>query len=364
MSVTTGPSGGQGQGGSATTVTTTISIITTTTGPGGTSPPTLPPSTTTTALPTPTTTTTTTAPPTQLPADLPPILTAGPNGIGYLGGDLILGPIPDDEPGEWVYAVDDGAGGLVYAAVGADVQTIWWWGEGREPEVISFKPWRALHDAAVVGGRPVAIVEDNPDPSPDVEPEIYVQLVDLATLEEDTVPRQVGGIEWGISQVDHAGGRFLVTEVNHSCGEVYAFDASGADVDLPGVPAPACQIHFEVPYAGAAYAPDGSSFVVLERHTEDTGEPGGRVAGTDLVLYRGGAEALRVPVAGPDVDLSGVDFDGRWAIVPGPFDAPAEQGGDPIVVDTQAADPAPISLAGNGAYSYRFLTVPLAVGFR
>lgn len=334
---------------------------TTTTQPPTTTVTTQPPTTTTTSTASATTTTpapTTTAAP--VGGDVPPILAAGPNGIQILGGETLL-PAIADEPGVWVDAVPDGRGGLVYAAAGDAAQIIWWWPAGAaEPVNVSFKPGRILHDVAEVGGRPLAVVVDNPDPSPDVEPEDYLQLVDLETGGATDTGRQVGGIEWGVSQVSHRDGVVLVTEVNHSCGDLYATDLAGADVSLPGLPVPGCEVHFEVPYAGAAFAPDGG-YAYVERHYTQTDEPGGRVTGSDLVVIGAeGAEAARIDLDTGNEHLGDVAFDGRWVIVGGEFDPVEGRDRDPLLVDVVEGTVTRID--GNGAFSFRFAPSPLQVG--
>ncbi len=339
------------------TTTTTTTVATTTT-----------PTTTTSALPTTTTvppTTTTVAPTTTMapgepPAGFPLILAAGPNGIEILGGATLVPPIVD-EPGVWVDAVPDGRGGLVYAAAGDAAQIIWWWpAAAAEPVLVSFKPGRTLHDVAIIDGRPMAVVVDNPDPSPDVEPEDYLQLVDLETGDVSRTGRQVGGIEWGVNQVSHRDGVYLVTEVNHSCGDLYATDLAGDDLPLPGLPEPPCAVHFEVPYGGADFGPDGG-YAYLERHYVQTDEPGGAITGSDLVVVAAdGTERARIDLGTGDEHLRDVDYVGRWAIVGGEFDPVSGVDRDPLLVDVEQGTVT--RLAGNGAFSFRFAPEPLQVG--
>ncbi len=346
---------------------------------GSTVPPvTDPPSTTATLAPATTSTTTATAttaapttlvpPPTtatdveggELPAGVSPIVAAGPNGIEILGGATLVPPIVD-EPGVWVDAIPDGLGGLMYAAAGDAAQIIWWWPAGAaEPVLVSFKPGRLLHDVAIVDGRPMAVVVDNPDPSPEVEPESHLQLVDLETGDDSRTGLQVGGIEWGVNQVSHRDGVYLVTEVNHSCGDLYATDLAGGIIALPGLPEPPCAVHFEVPFSGAAFGPDGGYAYVVQHYVQ-TDEPGGTITGSELVVVDPeGTERARIDLGTGDEYLGEVDFDGRWAIVGGEFDPNLGVDGDPLLVD---ADGGTVTrVAGNGAFSFRFAPEPLQVG--
>ncbi len=341
--------------------TTTTSAPTTTQPP----PTTTAPAATTTTAPAPTTTTTvaptpTLPAPTDPPDEAPPILAAGPRGIVILGGQTIV-PAIVDEPGVWVDAVPDGLGGLVYAAAGDAAQVIWWWPAGAgEPSIVSFKPGRFLHDVAVIDGRPTAIVVDNPDPSPDVEPADFVQLVDLETGDTTTTGRQIGGIEWGAPQVAYRDGVFLVTEVNHSCGDLLAFDLAGADVPLP-LPEPPCAVHFELPFGGADFGPPGTGFAYVEHHYADTGKAGGELTGADLVVIGDdGAEQARVALGTAGVPYDGVDFDGRWAVVETRYDFEGDRYLDPRLVDTRTGSV--WTLAGREATSFRFAPDPLQVG--
>ncbi len=335
-----------------TTTTSTTEVVATTTTPGTST-------TTTTAA-----TTTTEAPAITLD-ELPPLIGAGPDGItlGVIGGRQLVAPVPSDEPGEWVDAAGDGAGGFVYVAAGDSGQIIWWWPAGAtEPRVVSFKPGRVFHEAAVIDGRPTIIVVDDPNPALGAEPREFVQLIDLEDGGTEEI-RQVGGIVWGAAQVSYRAGTFLVTEFNHSCGDLVAFDRAGTTVRLPLHPVPACQIHFEVPYAGGVLSPDGS-WAYLERHTVASGEPGGTVTHTDLVVVRDGTEAVRVEVAGEGVNPGALRFDGRWALIqPGwtVVQVPEEDPQPFIVVDTSG----PIRVAtvdAVGFTSLRFLETPLATG--
>ncbi len=341
-------------GTTSTTVATTTS--TTTSAPATTTTTAVPPTTTTVA----TATTTTTTTPTDPPEGVPPVIAAGPNGIEILGGPVLIPPIVD-EPGVWVDAIPDGLGGLVYAAAGDAAQIIWWWPAGAaEPVLVSFKPGRTLHDVAIVDGRPMAVVVDNPNPAADVEPEDYLLLVDLESGDDSRIGRQVGGIEWGVNQVSHRDGVYLVTEVNHSCGDLYATDLAGADVPLPGLPEPLCAVHFEVPYGGADFGPDGG-YAYLERHYVQTDEPGGTVTGSDLVAVAAdGTERARIDLGTGDEHLRDVAYDGRWAIVGGEFDPVAGVDRDPLLVDVEQGTVS--RLAGDGAFSFRFAPEPLQVG--
>ncbi len=334
--------------------TSTIAPITTTTTFA-------PPATTTTAAPTTTTAPVSTTTTMALPADIPDILTAGPGGIGLLAGPTLIPPV-DPDIGLWIDAIPDGAGGLAYVGVGQDAPNIWWWPAGAaEPTQGSFKPGRILHDAAVIDGRPTAIVVDNPDPSPDAEPEDFVQLIDLATL-ETTTGRQVGGIEWGASQVSYRDGVFLVTEINHSCGALVAFDVAGADVDLPGLPEPPCLVHFEVPYGGADFGPAGTGYAYVEYHTEDSGEPGGMVTGADLVVIgEDGSETARIALGTGDARLGEVDYDGRFVLIAGPWELAAERPGTALLVDVAAATVGRLD-AGEASSVHFAGEPPLAIG--
>lgn len=294
--------------------------------------------------------------------ELPPYIAAGSGGIsvGPSEARQLIPPIPSDQVGEWVDAAGDGAGGFVYVAVGDGGQVIWWWPAGAaEPQVVSFKPGRFFHGAAVIDGRPTAIVVDDPDPALGAEPREFVQLVDLADGGTEDL-RQVGGIEWGAAQVSYRDGVFLVTEINHSCGDLVAFDRDGVDVALPLQPQPSCQIHFEVPYTGAILAPDGS-WAYLERHTVATGDAGGMLTHTELVVIRDGAEAMRVEIAGEGVDVGPLQFDGRWALIhPGWSPDPDA---DPPFIVVDSAGPIRVGELGfEGVTTLRFLETPLDIG--
>ncbi len=330
--------------------------------------PAQPPTTTTTQPPTvtsltPTTaaTSTTVAPATTAAPESPAILVAGPEGIALVDKQPLVLPPDETELGEWVDAIPDGAGGLVYAGVGQDAQVIWWWpAAAAEPQLISFKPGRALHDAAVINGRPTAIVVDDPDPSPETEPEGFVQLI---TLEDGTTTtvRMVAGIEFGPSQVSYGDGVFLVTEVNDGCGALYAFDRSGNDVDLAGLPEPPCEIHFEVPYSGAAFGPADTGFAYVEQRTIPSEEPGGTISGAELVVVGSdGAEQRRIALNTGDELLGRVSFDGRWAIVEGGYDFDLEGRSQPVLVDTETGTVTRPDITGSRAV--RLAASPVELG--
>ncbi len=291
-----------------------------------------------------------------VPADLPPLLVVTPDGIGLLGEPPIV-PAIVDEPGVWVTAVPDGQGGLVYAAAGDAAQIIWWWQAGApEARLVSFKPGRVLHDVGTLDGRLVAVVSDDPDPLDDDHGE-YLQLLDLENGSV-TVVGQVADRPFVVSDARFSGGGFVVsTSAQAGCGELFAVSMTGQRVSIEGVPVPPCS---PLPHPGVAIAPDGASLAVLEQLFLD--DHGRGLVRTDLVVYRAGAESLRLTVAGTgDPDgledrVAHLDYDGRWAVIRGPVDVDAEvpRAVDAIVVDTAADRPRAITIDAGGARDLRF----------
>ncbi len=276
--------------------------------------------------------------------EVPQVVVAGRDGIAVTGGTAVVGPA---DGGAWVTAIPDGAGGLVYAGVGQDVaQIVWWWPAGAlDPVLVSFKPGRILWDAAVIDGAPTAIVVDDPDPSPDSEPEAVLQLLPLFGGDPIDVADLTPG---AVAQVSYAAGRFLVAENVEGCAVLRAFDATGGPVDM-GLPDQEC----EAAVTGAALAPGGER---LAYALVESGAAGAPTAAAVVLVGPGGEPATRRLGLEPDTMTGAVDYDGRWVLVEGAFDEAA--GGRPaLVADTASGEPlpAPLGPIGNG---FRFLAGP------
>lgn len=290
------------------------------------------------------------------PSGLPPILVAGTEGIGVLGEPPIVSAPSPDEPGVWLSAIPDGAGGLVYAGLGDGAQIIWWWPtESPEPLLISFKPGRVLHDVATIDERIVAVVTDDPDPFDDDQRQ-FLQLIDV---EDGTITDVVRIADRPFEPVDvrfRAGWFVVITSASAGCGQLFAVNLAGERAGLDGIPEPLCS---PLPYRGVAFAPDGSSVAVLEELTTDTRER--ELIGTDLVVYERGQEKFRIAVAGPvdqlgrEDHLFGLDYDGRWVVIGGRPDAASTKGANAIVVDTSLIESRAVTIDVDGALGVRFV---------
>lgn len=298
-----------------------------------------------------------------VPADLPPVLVAGPHGIGVLGEAPLISPPGPDELGLWVSAIPDGSGGLVYAGAGDAAQIIWWWPAGEaDARLASFKPGRVLRDVAVIDERLVAVVTDDPDPLDDDSRE-FLQLIDLEPTSGEASVREVGVVtEAAFAPLDvrYDGERFAMATFAHvGCGQLFAMGLDGQRSGLEGVPEPDCS---PVPYSAVAIAPGGASFALLE--AKWSAPSPSFVEHLDVVVYEEGVERFRFPV-GQAHDLFDVlDFDGRWIIIGGPIEQESSRRAYAIVIDTS---PTPIATRAiaidvDGALGLRFLgDTPLSI---
>ncbi|MDG2113088.1 MAG: hypothetical protein P8N02_10795, partial [Actinomycetota bacterium] len=151
------------------------------------------------------------------------------------------------------------------------------------------------------------------------------------------------------------GGFLVATRASAGCGQLFLVDTDGDRSSVVGVPVPACSAS---PYAGVAAAPDGVTVAVLEQTEAD--DDGAVVVRTALAVYDATGELFRVTVGeveGGEATVQGLDFDGRWALIGGPF--LGETGvGAALLVDTSNPEATAVPVDTEGAYGVRFVTLP------
>lgn len=275
--------------------------------PPGTAPTASSPTTTTT------TGSTTAAPdPVAWPEAAPSVLVA-------TGGGILLGSDPYAAAGTPVVgAVDDLAGGVVFQTEAGD---LWWVPVDSQESIPLSAPGEfqeSLHQVAEVDGERVVVVTRRYE-SQQAEPEEHLEVVVLGGQGGPGRRLAVtGGIEWGAQSVSYAAGTFLVTEVNHSCGEMRLLGPTGEPLAAPGLPEPPCRVHFEVPFAHGRLSPDGSLLAYVAQTFAFNAALGYPVqVSSDVVVAElaTGEELVRERVTDTATErVISMDFDGEWLV--------------------------------------------------
>ena len=271
---------------------------------------------------------------------------------------MVIVPAPGpDQPFQLGTALDDAEGGVVYSLIEPEGGVVEWLpaGQGFVRPVAEGNDLY-LHDVTLLGDVPWAVVTRWDPPEPTTEPAQRLELVRLDSGETKEVA-QVGGIEWSAGSVSYADGYFLLSEVNDGCGRLYVLDVAGNLVEFPGVPVPACEVHFEIPYGPAALAPSGTRFAYVEMTWAATDGPDGpALVSSRLVVHDLNQAEDLFSIDLGTVRPTDLDFDGRWVLV-----TPGPDSGDTalLAVDTAAPVPALGRVDGAGVWGARFVRAPV-----
>jgi hypothetical protein len=253
------------------------------------------------------------------PSEAPEALLATRQGI------LIGGQPSAAADTEVMSVADDLEGGIVFSeGPGPDHDVSWiWWRPAGSDESVPLLEFRHpehgyLHQVGEFDdGRRLIVTRTTELASG--EPEQYLELHDLdPSAASGRRVVQTGGIEWGAQSVSYAGGWFLITEVNHSCGSFYLIDHSGHRLENSSLPEPPCQVHFEVPFLHGRLSPDGSLLAYVGQDFELSQELGYPVvvrSHLTVVRLDTGEEILREQItdSAEHVVIS-MDFDGVWLV--------------------------------------------------
>ncbi|MCP5026828.1 MAG: hypothetical protein GY929_11155 [Actinomycetia bacterium] len=288
------------------------------------------------------------------------LLLAGRAGVTTLAGEVVVAPA-DPLVGVRAVVVDDLAGGVVVLNEGDGAQSIQWLPAFGDARQLLLGPELALHDAALLDEKPVAVVT-----SRDAGSEAQVlQLVSLETGAASVVTTVAGADATAVS-LSFGGGVFGVVRVGPGCPGLDLIDTAGRGVDAPAIPTAVCEAGAARPIGLVDIAPDGLSMAYTEQIVDvETG----RLDRTEVVVRRldSADDVVRVEVGGASVKVSALDWNGRHialAFVSVP-DAD-EPDVDPVplpprLIDTLSADPQPQSLAVGGVFGVALARVPVTL---
>lgn len=264
----------------------------------------------------PTTTVATSTPPG--PAPRPPIddVIAATGVIETSAGTI-------DPPGDFFVTAVEGdlAGGLVFETIPPGGRAITWWPADGDPQILvgSDVAPPFLLDVGIIDDRRVVLWTAG-EQTVDGPPNQRVFVHDL----DSGVTTDLGGLgdaEWTIGSaaittdwIIAAGGG------DDTCTGIQFFDLTGASVNVPGNPADPTSGALRCVAAGSiitgvAAAPDGSSFVYLERIFDGESEMAPQIVHVDAAGAEIGRVGLGPGVRGP---ATRIDFDGTWVVVSGP----------------------------------------------